>query len=167
MTITAKWNRKHGACYTDERLAALYDRPMTLLEVLTRCDGKWRMVSTVDRIWVFTMPGAVPKRIVREWMARILERLAAKKLLTDPRFLAVIPALRKGRVPFKARDAVLCVAHGCISVYGGYAYAAAKHAADDAACLAAMFADIALCGKERSRQLADAVELMRERDNKP
>ena len=51
--ITAEWNKEHLACYPDERLARLYDRPMELREVLARKDGPWDDVSAEDRMWVF------------------------------------------------------------------------------------------------------------------
>ena len=51
--ITAEWNKEHLACYTDERLASLYDRPMELREVLMRKDGPWDDVPAADRMWVF------------------------------------------------------------------------------------------------------------------
>ena len=51
--IDARWCRKRSACYTDRRLASLFDRPMTLLEVLTRRDGPWKRVPAKDRLWPF------------------------------------------------------------------------------------------------------------------
>ncbi len=63
--MDASWCREHGACYTNDRLAALFDRPMTVLEVLTRTDGAWADVSARDRFWVFSRPGAATPRVQR------------------------------------------------------------------------------------------------------
>ena len=58
--IYARWCRERGACYTDRRLARLFDRPMTLLEVLTRRDGRWKRVPAQDRLWVFFRAAPAP-----------------------------------------------------------------------------------------------------------
>lgn len=50
--IDAQWNLKHDACYLEAKLLDLYDRPMTLIEVLTRTDNMWSEVPTIDRLWV-------------------------------------------------------------------------------------------------------------------
>lgn len=52
MLIDAEWNIAKNACYSRDRLQKLYDRPMSLLEVLTRQDGEWANVATYDRTWV-------------------------------------------------------------------------------------------------------------------
>jgi len=51
--IDAKWCREWGGRYGDQRLAELFDRPMTVPEVMTRRDGPWRSVKAADRLWVF------------------------------------------------------------------------------------------------------------------
>lgn len=44
---------KFGACYDANELRKLYDRPLTLLEVLTRNDTpEWKEVKLGDRLWV-------------------------------------------------------------------------------------------------------------------
>jgi hypothetical protein len=44
---------KFGACYDSDLLKKLYDRPLTLLEVLTRNDTpEWKEVKLGDRLWV-------------------------------------------------------------------------------------------------------------------
>ena len=58
--IDAKWCRERGACYTDRHLAKLFDRPMGVLEVLTRRDGRWKRVPARDRLWVFFLAAPVP-----------------------------------------------------------------------------------------------------------
>ena len=104
LMIDAKWNRRHGACYTDARLAALYDRPMTPLEVMTRKDGGWIYVTDADRAWVGYQAGVMTRPHLRECLARMLERLKKSGLLADPRLLAVIPSLRSGRIKAKVID---------------------------------------------------------------
>lgn len=63
--IDVEWNEKHGACYPGARLRALYDRPMTPLEVCERRDGPWADVSSRDRFWVLTRPGLLDGRVLR------------------------------------------------------------------------------------------------------
>jgi len=53
------------SCYEPERLASLYDRPHTPLEVATRTDGPWATVPASDRIWTLTRPGVLPERTLR------------------------------------------------------------------------------------------------------
>ena len=62
--IDARWCRRYGAWYGDRRLARLFDRPMTLLEVLTRRDGPWRRVPAVDRLWPFFLAAPVAAKAV-------------------------------------------------------------------------------------------------------
>ena len=50
--IDAALCREWRACYSNARLAELFDRPHTLLEVLTRRDGPWERVSGEHRVWV-------------------------------------------------------------------------------------------------------------------
>jgi hypothetical protein len=68
--ITAESCRKAGACYTDKELKALFDRPMTIVEVFTRDDGPWATVSAQDRAWaVKYSKGALSPRLFRKWAA--------------------------------------------------------------------------------------------------
>ncbi len=65
--IDAMWNRDNEACYSDTMLAFLYDKPMTLLDVLKRDDEaeatvidndgdaqtvSWKTTDLNDRLWV-------------------------------------------------------------------------------------------------------------------
>lgn len=108
MLIDAATNRQWGACYSDERLAELYDHPHTLTEVLTRDDGRWADVPIIDRLWVFFR--AVTPTTLNEFLARMLERLKDAGKLTDPRSLAVIPALRSGTMTQEIIDAAYAAA---------------------------------------------------------
>ena len=77
--ITAEWNKEHQACYPDERLASLYDRPMGLCEVLTRTDGPWDDVSTADRLWVFWRAATQDQRAAT--LERIVTRAVTNRCL--------------------------------------------------------------------------------------
>lgn len=81
--IDAAWNRRHRACYGDWRLKELYDRPMTLLEVLTRCDGPWASVDDEDRVWVLTRPKAMSRRQAHLWLQCIINRLPKNNAYTS------------------------------------------------------------------------------------
>ena len=171
MLIDAATNRQWGACYSDERLAELYDHPHTLTEVLTRDDGRWADVPIIDRLWVFFR--AVTPTTLNEFLARMLERLKDAGKLTDPRSLAVIPALRSGTMTQEiidaayAADAAAIIATGNATAAAFAAHAAWKDAratfrfasATTVASLAARSIGVACDATERSRQLADAIEL--------
>lgn len=58
--------------YTDDRLTELFDRPMTLAEVLTRKDGPWSAVPIVDRQWAFFR--AATRDQINEALPRIVTR---------------------------------------------------------------------------------------------
>ena len=80
LLIDAAWNRKHNACYGDRQLEALYDRPHTILEVLTRRDGDWATVSDRDRVWVLTRVGVMSRDQTNEWLEMLVAR--SKKYVT-------------------------------------------------------------------------------------
>ena len=152
--IDAAWNRKHASRYNDARLAALYDRPMALAEVLTRQDGAWAQVSHQDRIWVATRLDVAQTWNWREWMARILDRLAAAKLLIDPRSLAVAPLLRDPKATDEAWEAA---AEGARAAWAEWAAWAARVAgAAEVAARAAWAAGDA----EQTAQMRDLIELV-------
>ena len=62
--IDAAWYREQGACYPDERLAELFDRPMPVREVMTRHDGPWRSVKDADRLRVFFRAAPLSAQVV-------------------------------------------------------------------------------------------------------
>ena len=74
MKITLKMVRDDwGACYDADRLAKLYDRPMTALEVLTRTDGPWADVPQIDRLWTVLHKDVLTDKTFRlfaVWCAR-------------------------------------------------------------------------------------------------
>ena len=140
MLIDARWNINNRACYPTSLLEELYDRPMSIKEVLTRKDGKWDKVSNADRIWVLTRPEVMSVKQRNEWLARILERLN----LQDPRSLAIILALRSDTITYELVRA------------DAYAHADAAYARADAAAAAARADDDA----ERQKQITDALEIL-------
>lgn len=144
--ITLEYIRdERRACYSPERLAKLYDRPHTPLEVLTRKDGEWESVPPKDRLWTVLAKGVLPDRIMRLfacWCAeqamslvkspdpRSLEsirvaRLSADGLATDAELLAVWDAAR-GAARYAAWDVARAAAKAARR-------AAARGAAWDAA----------------------------------
>lgn len=50
--IDLAFNVLHRACYTKERLAKLYDRAYTPVEVLTNQHDAWQYVKLRDRLWI-------------------------------------------------------------------------------------------------------------------
>jgi len=90
--ITAKMNREWFACYSDDRLAALYgEGELDIAEVMTRRDGEWADVSELDRRWVFSQWSAQQApHLLREWLARVLDGIEGEHpktvtaLLRDP-----------------------------------------------------------------------------------
>ena len=94
MLITAKMNRKFGACYSDDRLAELYGNGKTPEQVATLTDGLWAEVSTADRCWILWRVIATKNKAgMRECLARMVERVLPADC--DPRSRAVIEAIRQ------------------------------------------------------------------------
>ena len=95
-TITLKNVRDDWeACYEPDRLAELFNRPCTPIEVLTRADGAWASVPDADRLRVILRPEVVPERIARlfaAWCARQALRIAGGP---DPHSLAAIEAAER------------------------------------------------------------------------
>lgn len=165
--IDAKWNRDHGACYSDERLAELYDRPMTVFEVLTRRDGPWADVPAVDRIWVASHRDVMPRAIRLEWLARMVERALGLVESPDQRSVAVIAALRADRVTNDVCAAARAASDASDASDAAWAArAAASAAARDAAwaasadSAAASDAAWAASDAELERQIGDLASLL-------
>ncbi len=94
MLITAKMNRKFGACYSDDRLAELYGNGKTPEQVATLTDGLWAEVSTADRCWILWRVIATKNKAgMRECLARMLDRVLRPDC--DPRIRAVVEAIRQ------------------------------------------------------------------------
>ena len=82
------------ACYSTERLAALFDRPLTAVEVLTRQDGEWKHVPPEDRLWVVLHDGVLHDKTFRLFAAACAEKTCQGAGWSDPRSLAAIQAAR-------------------------------------------------------------------------
>ena len=83
------------ACYDADRLASLYDRPMTALEVLTRKDGLWAQVSGEDRLWTVMHEGVIDERTLRLFACDCAERAVSRIKKPDARSLAAIEVARR------------------------------------------------------------------------
>ena len=162
MLITAKMNRKFGACYSDDRLAELYGDGKTPEQVATLTDGLWAEVSTADRCWILWRVLAIKNPAgMRECLARMVERVLPANC--DPRSRAVVEAIRQDAVT----DEIIAACAGAARAARGAAYEAgraavyAAYAADAAyeACTAAAAA--ADAGTEMKAQIADILEFLK------
>ena len=128
------------ACYSRERLEALFHRPHTALEVLTRTDGAWPDVSDADRLWTVLHDGALPLSTLRSFAADCAER-------------AKMHAARAARAA-RARAAA---ARDAARSAAGAAAGAARYAGDAAARYAAgAAADAAAAARYATDAAADA-----------
>ena len=149
------------ACYTPERLAELYDRPHTVVEVLLRRDGKWHDVPDADRLWTVLHLDLIDARTLRLFACdcadRALDRERAAGREPDPRS---VEAVRVARLyaDGKATADELGAAHAasCDDAARAAARAAAAYAAYDAAACAAARA-AAACAAAYVAYAADAV----------
>jgi hypothetical protein len=122
------------ACYSANRLAALYDRPHTPLEVLTRKDGAWSDVPDKDRVWTVVRTLSHKQQVTFAcWCAR-----QVLKNNNDPRVLAAIEAAEG----FVAGTHTIEQCRAAYAAAGAAAYAAARaaDAAADAAAYATAYA---------------------------
>ena len=184
MLITAKMNRKFGACYSDEKLQELYGDGKTPEQVATLRDGLWADVSDTDRCWILWRVIATKNKAgMRECLARMLERVLPDGC--DPRSRAVIEAIRQDVVTEEiiaaayaaeasARAATAANASAAEDAYAACAayaadaaaYAArAAYAAEDAAYAAYAWAnawadaeDEVSANAERRSQISDILE---------
>ena len=181
MLITAKMNRKFGACYSDDRLAELYGDGKTPEQVATLTDGLWAEVSTADRCWILWRVLAIKNPAgMRECLARMVERVLPANC--DPRSRAVVEAIRHDAVTDEiiaaayaawreaaaaraaaARDAAYAAyAAARAAARAAYGAAYAAYAADAAAyaARAAYAAADADAGTEMKAQIADILEFL-------
>ena len=185
--IDARWCRERGACYSDKRLAALFDRPMGVPEVLTRRDGRWRRVPARDRMWVFFRAASQAAQAVVATQAadrqvrahclhcgiKTVERWAARWLSGEDRSAAAARAsaslaLRAGAwVPESAARAAVWSAVAAARAGARVTSLAAAEAAQAAAWAARAGARAAGLAKaeaartaERRAELADAIEVL-------
>jgi hypothetical protein len=172
--IDAKWCREHNACYGDDKLDDLFDRPMTPREVATRTDGPWASVSARDRLWVLTIDGALPDRIQRLFAANEAERVAMSKLADgeaiDGRCRRAI-AVARAKAGAKPNDGELTgaawAAWGRVKTWGNAAWVAAAIASSVPADRASLkgAAWVAAYDEERQRQVRDLVVMIDEHES--
>ena len=124
------------ACYTPERLAELYDRPHTVVEVLLRRDGKWHDVPDADRLWTVLRLDLIDARTLRlfacDCAERTLDRRRAAGREPDPRSMEAVRVARL-YADGKATADELGAAHAASCDAAARAVAAA-HAKDAYAC---------------------------------
>ena len=133
MLITAKMNRKFGACYSDAVLKKLYGNGKTPEQVATLTDGLWAEVSTADRCWIlWRVISTKNKAGMRECLARMLGRVLRPDC--DRRSRAVIEAIRQDVVTEEIIAAAYAAeASARDAAYAAYASAYAAYASADAA----------------------------------
>ena len=136
------------SCYSRERLAALYDRPHTAREVLTRTDGAWADVSDADRLWTILHEGALELSTLRSFAADCAER--AKKHAVRARARAAAARYASRYAAGAAAGARAAGARAAARYAAGAAAdaaAAARYAGDDAS-------DAGYAADEREAQMA-------------
>lgn len=183
--IDAAWCREREACYSDGKLAVLFNRPMTLMEVLTRQDGPWADVPAADRVWVFTREGATSERVQRRFACDCADRAlmrarAAGREPAEASWNAVKVARRyaDGKATtdeLNAARTAAWAAEWAAEEAGGWAagWAAARAAGWAAARASAWAAEAAgwaaaaeaAANIERAAQLSDAIRLLNEQSH--
>jgi hypothetical protein len=129
------------ACYSADRLAALYDRPHTPLEVLTRKDGAWSDVPDKDRVWTVVRALSHKQQVLFAcWCAR-----QVLKHNSDSRVLAAIEAAEGFVAGTHTREQCRAAYAASYAVDAAYAAAYAVDAsyAVDAAYAASYAAQVA------------------------
>ena len=74
-TITLESLIERRACYSRERLEALFDRPYTPLEVLTNQHGPWANVPDMERLWAVLHKGVIDDRTLRMFACDFAEQI--------------------------------------------------------------------------------------------
>ena len=129
------------ACYSHERLADLYDRPHTPLEVLTRNDGPWAYVPPKDRLWTIFQDEVLSDRTFRLIACAVADHMLSNEReagrTPDPRS---VEAVRVARLfaDGLATSTQLDAAHASAAyAYAVYAYASPSTSAASASAYAA------------------------------
>lgn len=138
-TITLKSLIERRACYSRERLEALFDRPYTPLEVLTNQHGPWADVPDDDRLLAVLHKGVIDDRTLRlfacDCAERALERerKAGRKPHADSwKAIEVARRFADGKATneeLKAARSAAAAASNASNAAAAYAYAAAAYAA--------------------------------------
>ena len=174
-TITLESLIERRACYSRERLEALFDRPYTPLEVLTNQHGPWADVPDDDRLWAVLHKGVIDDRTLRlfacDCAERALERerKAGRKPHADSwKVIEVARRFADGKATneeLKAARSAAAAAYAAAAYAAAYAdadaaaaaYAAAAYAASNAASNAAAAAYAA----ERRWQVERLVQMLK------
>ena len=157
--ITLEYVRdERRACYSAERLAALYDRPHTPLEVLTRTDGPWADVPAKDRLWTVLHAGVLPDKTLRLFACDCAERVLTSEREAGrepgPRSWTAVEVARKYAIG-QATTEDLAAARAAAA-----AYAAARAAARAADARAAAYAAYVIA-YERTWQVNHLADMLR------
>ena len=168
-TITLKSLIERRACYSRERLEALFDRPYTPLEVLTNMEGPWADVPDGDRLWAVLHKGVIDDRTLRlfacDCAERALERerKAGRKPHADSwKAIEVARRFADGKATTKELEAARSAAYAAAyanPAYANPAYANPAYAAAYSAAYAA--ADAAADAAERRWQVERLVEMLK------
>lgn len=129
--ITLKSLIERRACYSRERLEALFDRPYTPLEVLTNQHGPWADVPDDDRLWAVLHKGVIDDRTLLLFAcdcaerASERERKAGRKPHADSwKAIEVARRFADGKATNEELEAARCAAYAA-----AYAAAAAEASA--------------------------------------
>ena len=172
-TITLESLIERRACYSRERLEALFDRPYTPLEVLTNQHGPWADVPDDDRLWAVLHKGVIDDRTLRlfacDCAERALERerKAGRKPHADSwKVIEVARRFADGKATTKELEAARSAAYAADADAAAYAAAYAAYAADaDAAAYAAAYAAYAAVyaayAAERRWQVERLVQMLK------
>ena len=149
----------YKAWYSPERLALLYDKPMTVLEVLTRVDGPWAEVPAEDRLWTVLRNELIDAKTLRLFACQVAEN-ALNTLPPDKVDSRSREAIRVSRLfadGLATREELAAEWSEAWSA----AYSAAESAAYSAAVLAAVLAAYSAADSAESAAVlaADSAEL--------
>jgi len=131
--ITLKYVRDdRRACYSADRLAALYDRPHTPLEVLTRTDGPWADVPAKDRLWTVLHAGVLPDKTLRLFACDCAERVLTNERDAgrepDPRSWTAVEVARKYAIGQATTEDLAAARAAAADANANAAYAATRAA---------------------------------------
>jgi hypothetical protein len=168
-TLTAAGLRDQYACYSYERLNALFPEPRSVLEVLENTEGPWETVPAEDRLWAVLRGGLISDRILRLFAADCAERAIAGVSNPDPASLKAVQVARRfaeGRAGVEelataARSAAFSAALSAESAARS-AESAARSAARSAAESAARSAAFSALSAESKQQVETLIALIKD-----
>jgi hypothetical protein len=178
--ITLEDLKAWDACYLhdgrDDLLRALFIKPVSVIDLLTRTDGGWAGVSLQDRLWVVLRSDVLSDRILRLFACNCAERALARMPNPDPRSVQAVAVARRfalGQATseelwdayISASVAVAAVIYAASAeeaavLASTYAAASAVFAAVGDKVAANTAAAKAAARAELARQIADLIELI-------